>query len=82
MFSFADRQSGTCYKVGAGGTNYYDSDYSNGGCMDSDTSNYAMRLETQYDSATDQVTVTVNSMYTGSLSSVSVFLYAKQLRRR
>ena len=33
-------------------------------------------LETQYDSATDQVTVTVNSMYTGSLSSVSVFLYA------
>ena len=44
--------------------------------MDSDTSNYAMQLETQYDSATDQVTVTVNSMYTGSLSSVSVFLYA------
>ncbi|MAE97972.1 MAG: hypothetical protein CL965_02615 [Euryarchaeota archaeon] len=76
VFSFADRQSGTCYKVGAGGTNYYDSDYSNGGCMDSDTSNYAMQLETQYDSATDQVTVTVNSMYTGSLSSVSVFLYA------
>jgi hypothetical protein len=35
-----------------------------------------MQLETQYDSATDQVTVTVNSMYTGSLSSVSVFLYA------
>ena len=76
VFSFADRQSGTCYKVGAGGTNYYDSDYSNGGCMDSDTSNYAMQLETQYDSATDQVTVTVNSIYTGSLSSVSVFLYA------
>ena len=76
VFSFADRQSGTCYKVGAGGTNYYDSDYSNGGCMDSDTSNYAMQLETRYDSATEQVTVTVNSMYTGSLSSVSVFLYA------
>ena len=75
VFSFADKQSGTCYKVGAGGSNYYDSDYSNGGCMDSDTSNYAMQLEAQYDQSTDQVTVTVNSMYTGSLSSVSVFLY-------
>jgi|TARA_B100001094_G_scaffold168553_2_gene163000 hypothetical protein len=75
-FSFADQQSGTCYKIGAGGTNYYDSDYSNGGCMDSDTSNYAMQLEVQYDQSTNQVTVTVNSMYTGSLSSVSVFLYA------
>ncbi len=75
VFSFADKQSGTCYKVGAGGTNYYDSDYSNGGCMDSDTSNYVMQLESQYDQATGEVTVTVNSMYTGSLSSVSVFLY-------
>ena len=75
VFSFADKQSGTCFKVGAGGSNYYDSDYSNGGCMDSDTSNYAMQLETQYDQSTDQVTITVNSMYTGSLSSVSVFLY-------
>lgn len=76
VFSFADRQSGTCFKVGAGGSNYYDSDYSNGGCMDSDTSNYAMQLETQYDVSAGEVTVTVNSMYTGSLSSVSVFLYA------
>ena len=76
VFSFADKQTGTCYKVGAGGSDYYDSDYSNGGCMDSDTSNYAMQLETQYDQSSDQVTVTVNSMYTGSLSSVSVFLYA------
>ena len=76
VFSFADKQTGTCYKVGAGGSNYYDSDYSNGGCMDSDTSNYAMQLETQYDQSSQEVTVTVNSMYTGSLSSVSVFLYA------
>lgn len=76
VFSFADKQTGTCYKVGAGGSNYYDSDYSNGGCMDSDTSNYAMQLETQYDQSSEEVTVTVNSMYTGSLSSVSVFLYA------
>tara|TARA_B100001175_G_scaffold317752_1_gene336196 strand:+ start:38479 stop:41634 length:3156 start_codon:yes stop_codon:yes gene_type:complete len=76
VFSFADQQTGACYKVGAGGSNYYDSDYSDGGCMDSDTSNYAMQLETHYDQSTDQVTVTVNSMYTGSLSSVSVFLYA------
>ena len=43
--------------------------------MDSDTSNYAMQLETQYDQSSEEVTVTVNSMYTGSLSSVSVFLY-------
>ena len=51
--------------------------------MDSDTSNYAMRLETQYDqSSTDQVTVTVNSMYTGSLSSVSVFPLCGELLRR
>lgn len=76
VFSFADKQTGTCYKVGAGGSNYYDSDYSDGGCMDSDTSNYAMQLETQYDQSSDQVTVIVNSMYTGTLSSVSVFLYA------
>jgi len=75
-FSFADKQSGTCYKVGAGGTNYYDADYSAGGCMDSDVSNYAMVLSTDHDSTTDEVTITVDSIYLGSQSSVSVYLFA------
>ena len=65
-FSFADKQSGTCYKVGAGGTNYYDADYSAGGCMDSDVSNYAMVLSADHDSTTDEVTITVDSTYLGS----------------
>ncbi len=75
-FSFADQQSGTCYKVGAGGTNYYDPDYTAGGCMDSDVSNYAMVLSADHDSTTDEVTITVDSTYLGSLSSVTVYLYA------
>tara|TARA_Y100001936_G_scaffold249109_1_gene298565 strand:- start:3342 stop:6524 length:3183 start_codon:yes stop_codon:yes gene_type:complete len=73
-FSFADQQSGTCYKVGAGGTNYYDPDYSAGGCMDSDVSNYAMTLSA-HQSSSDEVTITVDSTYMGPLSSVTVYLY-------
>lgn len=75
-FSFADKQSGTCYKVGAGGTNYYDADYSAGGCMDSDVSNYAIVLSADHDSTTDEVTITVDSTYLGAQSSVSVYLFA------
>lgn len=75
-FSFADKQSGTCYKVGAGGTNYYDADYSAGGCMDSDVSNYAIVLSADHDSTTDEVTITVDSTYLGTQSSVSVYLFA------
>ena len=75
-FSFADEQSGTCYKVGAGGTNYYDADYSSGGCMSSDTADYAIELSMALDTATNEVTVTVESTYLGSLSSVTVYLYA------
>ena len=75
-FSFADEQSGTCYKVGAGGTNYYDADYSSGGCISSDTADYAIELSMALDTATNEVTVTVESTYLGSLSSVTVYLYA------
>ena len=46
VFSFADRQSGSCFKVGAAGVNYYDSDYSNGGCMGSDSNDFSMEIHT------------------------------------
>jgi len=75
-FSFADEQSGTCYKVGAAGSNYYDADYSAGGCMSSDASDYAVELSVALDTATNQVTITVESTYLGPLSSVTVYLYA------
>ena len=75
-FSFADTQSGTCYKVGAGGTNYYDADYTAGGCMSSDVADYSLDLSVALDSATNQVTVTVESTYLGSSSSVIAYLYA------
>ena len=44
--------------------------------MDSDVSNYAMVLSTDHDSTTDEVTITVDSIYLGSQSSVSVYLFA------
>ena len=75
-FSFADEQSGTCYKVGSAGTNYYDADYTNGGCMSSDVSDYAVELSIALDSVTNDVTITVESTYLGSSSSVTVYLYA------
>ena len=74
-FGFADAQSGTCYKVGSAGTNYYDADYSAGGCMGSDVSDYAMELSIVLNSAGDEVTVTVEVTYLGSSSSVTVYLY-------
>ena len=61
-FSFADEQSGTCYKVGSAGTNYYDADYTNGGCMSSDVSDYAVELSIALDSVTNDVTITVESL--------------------
>ena len=75
-FSFADTQTGSCYKVGAAGTNYYDADYSSGGCMSSDVGDYSLDLSVALDSATNQVTVTVESTYLGSSSSVTAYLYA------
>ena len=74
-FGFADAQSGTCYKVGSAGTNYYDADYSAGGCMGSDVSDYAMELSIVLNSAGDEVTITVEVTYLGSSSSVTVYLY-------
>ena len=75
-FSFADEQSGTCYKVGAGGSNYYDADFTTGGCMSSDVADYAIELSIALDTATNEVTITVESTYLGSSSSVTVYLYA------
>ena len=75
-FSFADSQSGTCYKVGAAGSNYYDADYSAGGCMGSNSGDYVLSLSVVLDSATNQVTVNVESTYVGSSSSVVAYLYA------
>ena len=43
-FSFADEQAGSCYKVGAGGTNYYDNDFSAGGCMAINSADFSMEL--------------------------------------
>ena len=75
-FSFADTQSGSCYKVGASGSNYYDAEYSAGGCMSSAASEYSLDLSVVLNSATNQVTVTVESTYLGSSSSVTAYLYA------
>ena len=75
-FSFADKQSTTCYKVGSAGTNYYDADYSAGGCMSSDVADYVVELSIALDQAGEDVTVTVESTYLGSSSSVTVYLYA------
>ncbi len=74
-FAFSDAQSGSCYKVGSVGTDYYDADYSSGGCMSSDASEYAMELSTALNSAGDEVTITVEATYLGSSSSVTVYLY-------
>ena len=74
-FSFADQQSGTCYKIGAAGTNYYDSDYSNGGCMDPNSNDFSLGLFTSLNSTSMQVTTSLDVTYLGSMSSVSVYIY-------
>ena len=74
-FSFADRQSGSCYKVGASGTNYYDSDFSGGGCMNSSSNDFQLEMSMSLNSSTAEVTITLDSIYTGSLSSVDVYVY-------
>ena len=75
-FSFADRQSGPCYKVGAGGTNFYDPEYSAGGCMDSSSNDFQLKLTMSLDSTTNDVTITLESKYVGAQSSVNVYVYA------
>ena len=74
VFSFADKQSGTCYKVGAGGTNYYDADFSAGGCMHADASDFSMELGIALNSAGDTVTTTLDITYLGA-SDITVYVY-------
>ena len=75
-FSFADEQTGSCYKVGAGGTNFYDNDYTSGGCMAPSSSDFTMELSTSLDSAGEIVTTDLTITYLGSIPSVSVYVYA------
>ena len=74
-FSFADQQSGSCYKVGAAGTNYYDSDFSNGGCMGPSTDDFQLELSMSLNSSSDEVSITLEAIYVGPDSSVDVFVY-------
>ncbi len=74
-FSFADSQSGSCYKIGSAGTSYYDADFSNGGCMSSSSSDFELSLSMILNSTTDDVSVTLEAIYTGPDSSVDVYVY-------
>ena len=76
VFSFADQQSGSCFKVGAAGTDYYDSDYSNGGCMDSNSNDFSMEIYNSLNQTSNQVTTSLDVIYLGSSSTVSVYVYA------
>ena len=76
VFSFADQQSGSCFKVGAVGTDYYDSDYSNGGCMDSNSNDFSMEIYNSLNQTSNQVTTSLDVIYLGSSSTVSVYVYA------
>ena len=74
-FSFADEQTSPCLKVGAGGSNYYDPEYSSGGCMDPTSNDFQLDLTTTLDSANSQVTITFEANYVGPQPSVSVYVY-------
>ena len=74
-FSFADSQSGSCYKVGASGTSYYDSDFSSGGCMSPSSNDFQLEMSMSLNSSTEEVTITLDSIYTGSLSTYDVYVY-------
>ena len=76
VFSFADQQSGSCFKVGSAGVNYYDSDYSNGGCMDSNSNDFSMEIYNSLNQTSNQVTTSLDVIYRGSSSTVSVYVYA------
>ncbi len=76
VFSFADQQSGSCFKVGSTGVNYYDSDYSNGGCMDSNSNDFSMEIYNSLNQTSNQVTTSLDVIYRGSSSTVSVYVYA------
>ena len=74
-FSFADSQSGSCYKVGASGTSHYDSDFSSGGCMGPSSNDFQLEMSMSLNSSTEEVTITLDSIYTGSLSTQDVYVY-------
>ena len=73
-FAFADETSGSCYKVGSSGSNYYDADFSAGGCMHADASDFNMALGISLNSAGDTVTTTLDITYLGA-SAITVYVY-------
>jgi len=75
-FSFSDEQTGSCYKVGSAGTNFYDSDFTSGGCMAPSSLDFSMELSTSLSTSGDIVTTDLTVTYLGSLPSVIVHVYA------
>ncbi len=73
-YAFADENSGSCYKVGAAGSNYYDADFSAGGCMHTDASDFSMELGIALDSTGDIVTTTLDITYLGA-NDITVYVY-------
>ena len=73
-YAFADENSGSCYKVGSAGSNYYDADFSAGGCMHADASDFSMELGIALDSAGDMVTTTLDITYLGA-NDITVYVY-------
>ena len=75
VFSFADEQSSPCMLVGAAGNNYYDSEFTNGGCMSSDSSDFELAISMSLDPSSQDVSISLGVTYTGSQSSVDVYVY-------
>ena len=73
-YAFADENSGSCYKVGSAGSNYYDADFSAGGCMHADASDFSMELGIALDSTRDIVTTTLDITYLGA-NDITVYVY-------
>ena len=75
VFSFADQQSSQCKPVGAGGNNFYDSYFSSGGCMSSDSSDFELVISMSLDPSSQDVSISLGATYSGSQSSVDVYVY-------
>ena len=73
-YAFADENSGSCYKVGSAGSNYYDADFSAGGSMHADASDFSMELGIALDSTGDIVTTTLDITYLGA-NDITVHVY-------
>ena len=73
-FAFADETSGSCYKVGSSGSNYYDADFTTGGCMHADSSDFSLEMGIALDSAGDTVTTSLEMTYLGA-GDITVFVY-------